>query len=273
MNIFTAQETAANYVKTGVAKTKMPFWKMILLSIYAGAIIAFAGMVSNTAAHAVVNVGLFRFLLGATYGLGLGIVVVTGGELFLGNCLIIIPLLEKEAKWSGAFRNWITVWCGNLVGAMLVSAGIALFGQLNHSNNGLAVFTMRLAMTKMSLTWTNTMVWGLFCNFLVCAGVFCALCAHDFSGKMLGSFLGVTFFITAGFDNVVANMYYIFTGLFASTVPRYIAAAQEAGLNLSTLTWANCFAKNLIPATIGNWIGGCLFGAIMWAGHLYKKKS
>ena len=42
------------------------------------------------------------------------------------------------------------------------------------------------------------------------------------------------------------------------------AGAQEAGVDLSVLSWMG-FLQNMIPVTVGNIIGGCGFGALIWA--------
>ena len=74
----------------------------------------------------------------------------------------------------------------------------------------------------------------------------------------------VSFFVIGGFEHCVANMYYIPAGLLAAGVPRCAQLAQEAGVDLSALSWMG-FLQNMIPVTVGNIIGGCGFGALIWA--------
>ena len=78
----------------------------------------------------------------------------------------------------------------------------------------------------------------------------------------------MTAFVACGFEHCVANMYYIPAGLLA--LREYGQLAQEAGVELSMLTVSN-FLGNLIPVTIGNIIGGCGFGALIWAVHKPSK--
>ena len=74
----------------------MPLGKMILLGIMAGAFIALGGATSSTAAHAIDNVGLARFVAGIIFPVGLMIIVFVGGELFTGNCLIVMDVVGKK---------------------------------------------------------------------------------------------------------------------------------------------------------------------------------
>ena len=62
-------------------------------------------------------------------------------------------------------------------------------------------------------------------------------------------------------------MYYVPAALFAKNIPASAALAAEAGVDLSVLSWGAFAVHNLIPVTIGNVIGGCIFAALLWAGH------
>ena len=86
----TPAEVVDLSIKACENKTKLPVGKMILLGIMAGVFIALGGATSSTAAHAVENVGVARALAGVIFPVGLMLIVFLGGELFTGNCLIII---------------------------------------------------------------------------------------------------------------------------------------------------------------------------------------
>lgn len=89
MNIFTPAETAANYAAAGVLKTRQPFLKLLLLGIAAGALIGFPVCVTNMATYTITNASAVRIIAGVLFAFGLGIVVLTGAELFTGNTLQI----------------------------------------------------------------------------------------------------------------------------------------------------------------------------------------
>lgn len=82
---------------------------------------------------------------------------------------------------------------------------------------------------------------------MVCLGVYFACSARDMVGRILGIFIPVCMFATCGFEHVIANMFYI-----------PLAMMYGANISFIELLWGN-----LIPATLGNIIGG---GGIVGAG-------
>lgn len=273
MNFFTPAEIVKNYSAAGRKKTEMLAMKMLILGILSGIFIALGAAATNTAGHSIENVSAMRIVLGVLFPGGLTLVVLLGGELFTGNCLISISVLEKQAKISAMIKNWIVVYIGNLIGSLLIAFACAKFGQFNYSDGGLAVFTMKLAVTKSTLPFANAFVLGIMCNMLVCLAVLASLSAKDTAGKIAGVFFPISFFVICGFEHCVANMYYIPAGIFAATVPEYAAKAAEAGVNLSALTWSGFFIGNLIPVTLGNLAGGLAVGILMWLGHAWEKEK
>lgn len=109
-------------------------------------------------------------------------------------------------------------------------------------------------------------VLGLWCNILVCLAVLLSLSAQDLSGRVMGAYLPVAFFIFCGFEHSVANMYYIPAGLFVGTLPQYASALE--GLSLPALNWGNFFFANLLPVTLGNILGGALLSYLLFRSHL-----
>lgn len=265
--ILSPAETVQAYAGAGAKKCALPPVRTFLLAILAGALIAFAGAATNTAAHTAEGAGAVRLICGLIFPFGLGIVVLMGAELFTGNCLITISVLEKQATVAGMVKNWVVVYLGNALGSALVAAACAFTGQMNYSSGGLALFTMKLAAGKCTLDFGSAVVMGVACNVLVCLGVLCAMTAKDTTGKLLGAYIPVALFVLCGFEHSVANMFYVPAGLFAKSVPAYAELAAESGLDLTALTWGNFALKNLLPVTIGNILGGAGVGALLWRGH------
>lgn len=272
MNFYSASEVTVNYVQIGITKTRYPIWKMLLLGVFSGIIIALAGAVSNTAVHDIANTGVAKTISGLLFPFGLGIVIVTGAELFTGACLIWIAVLDRKVSVSAMLKNWLFVYIGNFIGGLIVSVGCAWFGQLSFSNNGLAAYTIKVAVAKCAISFPNALVMGFFCNLLVCLGVFMACSAKDTAGRIMGAYLPVAMFVICGFEHSVANMYSIPAGLLAMRIPAYAAKAAEMGIATEALTWSNFLFGNLIPVTIGNILGGSLIAVMMWLCHLFKRQ-
>lgn len=268
MNLFTAAETTANYASAGAAKAKLPVSKMLLLGILAGFLIGFPSCVTNMATYALDNNSTIRMVSGLLFAFGLGMVVVTGAELFTGNTLITISVLDKKATLAGMLRNWVFVYIGNFVGSLVLSFICAQFGWLSAGSNALASYSMKLAVGKMTMPFQNAFFMGVLCNILVTIGVLLSLSGKDGVSRFIGAWAPVMFFVTCGFNHSIADMTYCMLGLFAKNIPAYVEAAESAGVALESLTWGNYFVGNLIPVTLGNLVGGVCVGALFWFAYL-----
>ncbi|MDR0905941.1 MAG: formate/nitrite transporter family protein [Oscillospiraceae bacterium] len=268
------KEVAQNYIAIGVGKTKLSAGRMLVLAILAGMFIALAGVGSTIASVTVANASLAKLISAAVFPTGLAMVLVAGSELFTGNSLLIIPVLEKQAKVSAVLRNWFFVYIGNLIGSILVSALAVYGGTFDLFSNAAAAAVIKTAAAKVTLSFGDALLRGILCNFLVCIAVWMSFAAKDVVGKIAGLYLPIMLFVVSGHEHSVANMYYISAGLFAAKNPTYAAAATEAGVNLSKLSWGAMFGSNLLPVTIGNIIGGLvLVGAAYWFVYLKTDKD
>ena len=270
MNLFTAAETAANYANAGAAKTRLPVSKMLVLGVLAGLLIGFPSCVTNMATYALDNNSLVRVLSGVLFAFGLGMVVLSGAELFTGNTLITISVLERKATLPGMLRNWGFVYLGNFLGSMALALICARFGWLGAGNNALAAFSMKLAVGKMTMPFQNAFFMGVLCNILVTVGVLLSLAGKDGVSRFVGAWAPVMFFVTCGFNHSVADMTYCMLGLFARGVPAYLEAASAAGVALENLTWGRYLLGNLLPVTLGNILGGVAVSFIFWFGFLRR---
>ena len=274
MNFFSPAEVARNYIATGKAKVSTPISKMLILAILAGAFIAFGGVAATTVAVSIPLASVGKFVGACAFPGGLTMVLLAGSELFTGNCLLTIPLLEREIKVSGMLKNWVVVYLGNLVGAILVAAALVYSHQPSLFGNGMAVSVLSTAASKCTLTFGDAFLRGLLCNLLVCIAVWISFAAKDVVSKIVGLFFPIMIFVGCGFEHSIANMYYISAGLFAKTVPAYVQSAAEAGVDLSSITWGNFFAVNLLPVTLGNIVGGAVcVGCAYWFVYLRKSKQ
>ena len=270
MNLFTAAETANNYVTAGVGKTKYSIPKMLILGILAGLLIGFPSCVTEMATFSVTNTSMVRMISGLLFAFGLGTVILTGAELFTGNTLITMSLLDKKVTLPAMLKNWLFVYIGNFLGSMLLSAICAYFGWLSAGSNALAVSAMKMAVGKMTMPFQNAFFMDVLCNILVTIGVLMSLSGKDGTSRFIGAWVPVMFFVTCGFNHSIADMTYCMLGLFAKNVTAYASAAAEAGIALDSLTWGNYFVGNLIPVTLGNILGGVAVGVTMWYAYVRK---
>lgn len=275
MGFQTITEVIEQNIQNGIKKTNLTTKKLILLGIAAGFFIGIGAEASSLAMHGISNVGLARTVAGAVFPIGLMLIVLLGGELFTGNCLISMAVYDKKAKLKGMIRNLTIVYISNFIGAALMAWMINNCGQLNFSDGGAGAFTIKVALGKVGIDTIQAIVSGILCNVLVCLAIFMAATAKDVAGKCIAIFFPIFVFVISGFEHCVANMYYIPAGIFAAHNPLYAAKATElygiTAEQLSGLNFGTMFS-NLIPVTIGNVIGGMVFvGLLYW--YLYRKKE
>ena len=266
MNLFTAAETANNYVTAGVGKTKYSIPKMLVLGILAGLLIGFPSCVTEMATFSVTNTSMVRMVSGLLFAFGLGTVILTGAELFTGNTLITMSLLDKKVTLPAMLKNWLFVYIGNFLGSMLLSAICAYFGWLSAGSNALAVSAMKMAVGKMTMPFQNAFFMGVLCNILVTLGVLMSLAGKDGASRVLGAWIPVCFFVTCGFNHSIADMTYCMLGLFGKQF-------YAEGAAFEALSWGRYFTGNLIPVTLGNTVGGCAVAALMWYCYVRKPKA
>lgn len=275
MGFQTITEVIEQNIQNGIKKTNLTTKKLILLGIVAGFFIGIGAEASSLAMHGISNVGLARTVAGAVFPIGLMLIVLLGGELFTGNCLISMAVYDKKAKLKGMIRNLTIVYISNFIGAALMAGMINNCGQLNFSDGGAGAFTIKVALGKVGIDPMQAIVSGILCNVLVCLAIFMAATAKDVVGKCIAIFFPIFVFVISGFEHCVANMYYIPAGIFAAHNPLYAAKATElygiTAEQLSGLNFGTMFS-NLVPVTIGNIIGGMVFvGLLYW--YLYRKKE
>ena len=273
-NVHSPLEIADNNIKSGITKANMPLGKMVLLGIMAGAFIALGGVASNVAVHNIADVGLARTLAGAIFPVGLMLVVFTGSELFTGNCLMLMAVLDKKIKVLQMIRNLVVVYFSNLVGALIIDLLVFYSGQFNYSSGGLGAYTIKVALAKTTIDPMTAIVSGILCNILVCLAIIIAGAAKDVAGKILAIFFPIWAFVICGFEHCVANMFYIPAGMLAATNPTYV---QQAG-TLYNITPEQCAnlthfegIESFLFVTIGNIIGGMVCVALIYY-MAHKKK-
>lgn len=265
----SVKEVIEKYIEGCQTKAEMSTNKLFWKAVMAGIMIGMGAAASSVAAHTIADVGLARLAAAVVFPVGLMMVILLGAELFTGDCLVAMSVFDGKQKLSSAVRIMVLVYLGNFVGATLLAILISMSGQLNYSVGVLGAYTIKVALGKVNITFTQGVISGALCNILVCAAVLMAMCAKDITGKLLASFFVIMLFVTAGFEHCVANMYYITAGLLAMQNPQYAELAMSTyGYSmeqLEQLNWTSYLVSNLLPVTIGNIIGGILLvGAPMF---------
>jgi formate/nitrite transporter len=268
-NYFSPAEITKNYRDIGKYKAELTVIKQFLLGLMSGVFIALASQGSNQAIHTISSAGIAKLIAGALFACGLMLVIIAGGELFTGSCLMITACLEKRIKILSMLRSWAVVYLGNFAGSLLIVFLILNSGQFDFSDGMLGAFTIKTAVYKTGLSFWKAFCMGVLCNMLVCAAVWMATAAKDIAGKIWTVFFPIWLFVASGFEHCVANMYFIPAGIFAKTNSHWVQQAGVTQEQIDSLNIKTFLINNLLPVTLGNIIGGAiLIGLVYWFIYL-----
>lgn len=270
-SFLTPKEIAQATINSGVAKSQLTIPKMLLLGIFAGIFIAFGGFASQMISHSIDSVGVAKFAGAAVFPVGLMFVVIGGAELFTGNNLMAVALLDRKIKIQGMLKNWLFVYIGNLIGSVIFAAIIYGSGLLNTSSMKLGAVAVNAAYQRVTMGFGPAILRGILCNITVVLAVWLATSAKDIVSKIWACWFPIMLFVLSGFDHSVANMYFLALGVLAKG--QYQSKVSElynvSVDQLSGLNWGTMWTGNLIPVTIGNIIGGAvLVATVYWFAYV-----
>lgn len=251
-----AAQAGAKKASLTVADTS----RLLVAACMAGAYISLGGILSVIMGFGfpgltAENPALQKLLSGATFPIGLILVVVLGAELFTGNNAVLIPSLVKRHHSLGTvLRNWALVYGGNLVGALLFTYFMVYACGLTAADPWHSA-VVRIAEAKVSMSWATVFFKGIGANWCVCLAVWLALSGKTLLEKVVGCWIPVAAFVALGYEHCIANMFFIPLGMLE-------------GANVGIM---QSITANFIPSTLGNIAGGALLvGAVH--SYLHFKK-
>ena len=227
--------------EAGIYKAGLPMNVLIVQSIMAGLYIAVAGQTFLSLGGGILGTIFFPT--------GLLAVTFASGELFTGDSLIFVAsVLGNKVSVLKLFRNWSVAWIFNFAGCLLW-AGLLSYASGALEDAGQSDFAVQVALKKANQPWMQIFLKGIGANFLVCLGIWQGTCAEEAAGKIMGLWFPVAAFVIMGFEHCIANQFFIPLGMMF-------------GADISI---AHLLFKALLPATLGNIVGGGIFiGAVYW---------
>lgn len=275
-NYFTQSEIIENTINDYTHKANYSVVKMVLYGILAGIFIAIGAQGSLLAIHNIADPGIAKTVAGVVFPVGLMFIVLIGGQLFTGNCLLFMAGLDKKISWGKIAKNLAIIWVSNLIGALFIAVMCYFSGQFDFNHGALGAYTIKNAVAKANVDPFQGFLSGILCNIIVCAAILAAASAKDVVGKVFSVFFPIFVFVISGFEHCIANAYYLPAGFLAARNSEYVEIAKEVyhitEEQINSLTVSNAFLNNLIPVTIGNIIGGgIIISGIMFLCHRSKK--
>lgn len=239
-------------------KAALPPASLIVLGMLAGLYIGLGGLFAIVALAGgdALPHGVAQVLAGLVFATGLALVLIAGAELFTGNTLMAGPVAAGQIAPGRAAMALAVVYGANFAGALILAA-VAMAADVHGAGQGaVGRAAVDLAAAKTGNGFLTPLASGVLANILVCLAVWLAYAGHTVTQKIAGLILPIAAFVAAGLEHSVANMFLLPYAWMVQT------ATGEAA---ASLTIAGILG-NLVPATLGNLIGGALvalaYGAV-----------
>lgn len=242
-------------IATGIEKTTYPALKTILLGMMGGVFVAF-GCLGALVAKA--TLGAWGTFVGAImFPVGIMFVILVGGALFTGNCLVGVAYFTKQISFKDFLKDLSLVWIGNFIGSVFM-AFLMVHGNVFKSPE-LIEITIKNAAGRADLPFFAAVSSGFLCNVLVAATVWKSYTTKDAVGKILACWFPVMLFAFLGFQHVVANMTYMSLAYF---------------LDPNSFSLLGSIMGNFVPVTIGNFLSGGVFLPVVYGNlHMITKQN
>jgi formate transporter len=258
LDAYSPKEIAERVSSVGVTKARLPLLSMSMLGVLAGAFIGLGSLLyALVLSDASLGFASSRLLGGISFSLGLLLVVVAGAELFTGNNLLAMAWADRQITTLEVLRNWAVVCAANFVGAAGLALMVFLSGHTGLNAGAVAQSTLEIALGKLDLPFLEAFFRGVLCNVLVCMAMWMAIAGRSVADKAVAILFPITAFVAAGFEHVIAAMYYVPLAmlLVASGLP-LPPGAEAPG-------WI-AFASYLVPVILGNLLGGSVLVALVY---------
>lgn len=262
MNYNHPRDIALVFSKSGIEKAGTPFLKFAILAFLGGTFIAFGGLLSVIVAGGIPeigagNPGLVKFMAGALFPVGLIMVSVAGADLFTSDCTgMILPYLQKQIRMKSVLKVLVFSYVFNFIGTQFIAYFMSYQTGLITSAPWQS-YLHHYSELKVNQDFSKVLLKGIGANWLVCLGTWMGYAGKDVMSKSIGIWIPVMLFVTLGYEHSIANMF-------------FIPAAIYSGADI---LWSTFIVANLIPATIGNIIGGAVFvGCAYWFVYMKDAK-
>lgn len=227
--------------------------QILVLAVAGGVFVTLGALFSLLLSAGVTSYGPKLLLQGLGFSVGFFMIILSRAALFT-EANVILPASYLHASPKGlpvaAFKFWALAWIGNMIGALLIGIIISFAQDYPEAIRTEldAVVAKKMAYMEQGgvVAWLRIVVSGMLGNGLIGMAAFFATMANTLIGKYIPIFLVVSLFVAANLQHSPANM-----GYFS------LSMASGGGPG-----WSDAFWWNVIPAGIGNLLGGVLLVAL-----------
>lgn len=261
MDYLKPAQTVEAMIELGAAKAALGARPLFIRGFLSGAILAISTTLAIIASiqSGVPVVGALLFPVGFV------MIVLTGLELLTGNFAVVpVGVVDGRARLGQLASNFAWVFLGNLVGSVVYGVIFYYINPQAGLTSGVAEKLIAAAQAKTvgyQALGTRGMVAvflrAILCNWMVTMGVVMGLTSTSTLGKMVAAWLPIFIFFAHGYEHLVVNMFVIPTGmLFGAKV-----------------TLAQWIVWNLLPVTLGNFLGGFVLTGLAYYLGFSKKAA
>jgi formate/nitrite transporter FocA (FNT family) len=175
---------------------------------------------------------LFSGLIG--FPLSFLLMSLTNTGAWTGDMLLVArSYMKKRSPLKLVSRMAAISWLGSITG-ILLTAALASSAALPAIGPCLSIAAHRMGLTSMQVFMR-----GIGGGILIALAVLMQKMSKDMTGKAVGIIFPISSYVTMGFEHALATMFFLFCAKF-----------NGASISISAMM------KYLIPATLGNLIGG-----------------
>jgi len=245
--VLSPDETYEAVVSVGESRLSQPTKKILRDGIVTGFYIGFGGVLCSTVGGSATSLvpGLQRFLFGAVgFPLSIFLTTIAGGQGFTPNVGVMASAFIRKGTFSsrtfGALQEKFRVlglaYAGNTIGLLSVAL-LANLGALPA-----VPAAIEIAHHKCSLTFLQVLVRGILGGWLIGLAVWTSVAARDVASKFVTIWLCISTYVMCQYEHCLANIFFVPCAIFAG----------------APISWSTFIFGNLIPSTIGNYIGGAV---------------
>jgi formate/nitrite transporter FocA (FNT family) len=251
----SATEIHDNILEPGKKEMERPGASLLWSSLASGLVIGYSFVAGGFTSHLVAEP--YRHAAAAlVYPLGFVFVIIARSELFTENTLVpVIPFLERRDRET--FRKLLRMWGLLLVGNMI---GAALFGwalaRTEMVSPELHPSLVRMAQEATSGGFGHILYAAVFAGWLIALLTWLLASTQSTTAQIILIWLCTAPISALQFRHSIAG-----------SVEAFYLAANGAA------TWAAMIGRFVVPAVLGNAIGGVLLVALLNYGQVASERA
>ena len=250
----------------GGERAELGFVRIFTLAVLGGAFVGLAVALATTlgVGAGALPFGVGRLLGGAIVALGYAAVVVTGGELFAANNLVVMAMAGGRISFWRLLGHWIVVFWGNMAGAVIVAVLTFAAEHYMLAERKVGLAALELAAGRIGAGFLQLMALGILGSVLLCLALWLAMAARGMAGAVTAVLLPVAAMFAMGFEHATANMYAVLAGLLVKADLSFLQMAGKTAADFAGLNWGGFFWQSLLPVALGNVIGGTVLVGLVY---------